>query len=323
MSARSSRGNNEVDSLLSARHWDIGKSLSEDGIILEQYAQGMHDRVFRSLSSSTNWRQQENPVAASPAATPTPTASSTSATQLTSPAPTVPQTFPRASHDEQARKIIVEWNDGEVSRFHNTWLFDHCRCDGCFHPMTKQRRKGLLDVSLRGRACSMISPDRVTIHYYYSLQVPEDIQPSSIEPSPAGLSITWSTPQSHISFFPWSVLHKTSYHPILASLTNFTSLKRSHNSATYDDPDSRGYVEHGSNGASARTTDSERILWNASIAKSPPTVTYGSLMGDEKTDEEGTERGMKKLLEKVVSVDLHLHLDLDLDIGLCRHLADE
>jgi len=49
--------------------------------------------------------------------------------------------------------------------------------------------------------------------------------------------------------------------------------------------------------------DSERILWNASIAKSPPTVTYNSVMGDEKgnVDEESAERGMKKLLEKVVS----------------------
>jgi hypothetical protein len=56
--------------------------------------------------------------------------------------------------------------------------------------------------------------------------------------------------------------------------------------------------------------DSERILWNASIAKSPPTVTYASLMGDEKSstqdkdkdkEEEGRERGMKRLLEKVVS----------------------
>jgi hypothetical protein len=27
-------------------------------------------------------------------------------------------------------------------------LFDHCRCDSCFHPMTKQRRKGLREVSL-------------------------------------------------------------------------------------------------------------------------------------------------------------------------------
>jgi hypothetical protein len=58
--------------------------------------------------------------------------------------------------------------------------------------------------------------------------------------------------------------------------------------------------------------DSERILWNASIAKSPPTVTYASLMGDEKSaiqdkdrdkEEEGRERGMKRLLEKVVSAD--------------------
>lgn len=112
------------------------------------------------LSSSTSWRQQDkattsslatliasNPNGSSPAApanqsaSPAPVATSpSSSTQI--------QTFPRASHDEQARKIVIEWNDGEVSRFHNTWLFDHCRCDSCFHPMTKQRRKGLLEVSL-------------------------------------------------------------------------------------------------------------------------------------------------------------------------------
>jgi hypothetical protein len=149
--------------------------------------------------------------------------------------------------------------------------------------------------------------------------VPEDIQPTTVEPSPAGLSITWSTPnpEPHTSFFPWSVLHKTSYHPILTSLEGFTSLKRSNNSATYDETDSHSrahshahsHVELTGHGT---IRDSERILWNASIAKSPPTVTYASLMGDEKSatqdkdkdkEEEGRERGMKRLLEKVVSTD--------------------
>jgi hypothetical protein len=151
--------------------------------------------------------------------------------------------------------------------------------------------------------------------------VPEDIQPTSVEPSPAGLSITWSTPnpEPHTSFFPWSVLHKTSYHPILTSLEGFTSLKRSNNSATYDESDQQSHAHahtHGYNHAHVEMPglgtikDSERILWNASIAKSPPTVTYASLMGDEKSstqdkdkdkEEEGRERGMKRLLEKVVS----------------------
>jgi hypothetical protein len=112
------------------------------------------------LSSSTSWKQQDkatssslatliasNPSGTSPAAPAT--QSATSAPVPTNPSSSTQiQTFPRASHDEQARKIVIEWNDGEVSRFHNTWLFDHCRCDSCFHPMTKQRRKGLLEVSL-------------------------------------------------------------------------------------------------------------------------------------------------------------------------------
>ena len=112
------------------------------------------------LSSSTSWRQQDkatssslatliasNPNGSSPAA-PANQSASSAPVATNSSSSTQIQTFPRASHDEQARKIVIEWNDGEVSRFHNTWLFDHCRCDSCFHPMTKQRRKGLLEVSL-------------------------------------------------------------------------------------------------------------------------------------------------------------------------------
>jgi hypothetical protein len=112
------------------------------------------------LSSSTSWRQQDkattsslatliasNPNGNSPTAPATQSASSAPVTASPSSSTQI-QTFPRASHDEQARKIVIEWNDGEVSRFHITWLFDHCRCDSCFHPMTKQRRKGLLEVSL-------------------------------------------------------------------------------------------------------------------------------------------------------------------------------
>ena len=33
----------------------------------------------------------------------------------------------------------IEWQDGHVSEFHNTWLRDHCRCEKCIDPSTFQR----------------------------------------------------------------------------------------------------------------------------------------------------------------------------------------
>jgi hypothetical protein len=159
-SARSSRSKRHADVLLlghlaTGTSWWHSRHLYIRHMLIADRA-----REIRLLSSSTSWRQQDkasssslatliasNPNGNSPAAPATQSASSAPVTTSPSPSTQI-QTFPRASHDEQARKIVIEWNDGEVSRFHNTWLFDHCRCDSCFHPMTKQRRKGLLEVSL-------------------------------------------------------------------------------------------------------------------------------------------------------------------------------
>ena len=159
-SARSSRSKRQVDVLLPG-HLAIGTSWwHARHLYIRHMLIADRAREIRLLSSSTSWRQQDKATSSSLAtliaSNPSGTSPTAPATQSASPAPvttspsssTQIQTFPRASHDEQARKIVIEWNDGEVSRFHNTWLFDHCRCNSCFHPMTKQRRKGLLEVSL-------------------------------------------------------------------------------------------------------------------------------------------------------------------------------
>jgi hypothetical protein len=104
------------------------------------------DSLFLFSTLSTSYRRFQQELQASPVTS----ASSPLPTGQAPPTPSVPQAFPRSAHDEHAHKVVIEWNDGEVSRFHNTWLYDHCRCERCFHPATKQRRKGLLEVRPTG-----------------------------------------------------------------------------------------------------------------------------------------------------------------------------
>lgn len=85
--------------------------------------------------------------------------------------------------------LTVTWPEQKESKFHYVWLRDHCRCELCFHPVTKQR---LLD----------------------TFQIPADIKPESIETTDKGLTIDWG---NHLTSFSWSWLRRHSYYPKLES----------------------------------------------------------------------------------------------------------
>lgn len=48
----------------------------------------------------------------------------------------------------EARALHVIWDDGRKSRFHWTWLRDHCACSECRHPQTRERLFELHDLAL-------------------------------------------------------------------------------------------------------------------------------------------------------------------------------
>lgn len=77
---------------------------------------------------------------------------------------------------------------------------------------------------------------------------------------------TGSTPDQHASFYPWSFLHRASYDPPLEDV---------------------------------RASSDDKILWNASIAKSPPTVEYATLIPSETVTEEQAERAVLRWLTKI------------------------
>ncbi|KAL0954688.1 hypothetical protein HGRIS_003639 [Hohenbuehelia grisea] len=82
-------------------------------------------------------------------------------------------------------KVAIGWNTQTLSKFHNIWLRDHCRCPSCFHPITKQR---LLN----------------------TFSIPPDIKPVSARPVQDGLEVVWD---GHTSLYPWSWLQTMSYDP--------------------------------------------------------------------------------------------------------------
>ncbi|KAH7912334.1 Trimethyllysine dioxygenase [Hygrophoropsis aurantiaca] len=90
----------------------------------------------------------------------------------------------------EGQKVSVLWNPQQWSRFHHIWLRDHCRCSGCFHPVTKQRLVN-------------------------TFEIPVDIVPIDVQSTKEGLEIMWPSGSSdiHASFFPWSWLKTHSYDP--------------------------------------------------------------------------------------------------------------
>ncbi|KAI7862905.1 trimethyllysine dioxygenase [Spinellus fusiger] len=86
------------------------------------------------------------------------------------------------------KQVFVDWNSRKTSLFHHFWLRDHCRCDQCFHPLTRQR---IVD----------------------TFSIPKDIQPVSVESTESGMHLVWA--DGHKSTYPWDWLHTHSYSPIL------------------------------------------------------------------------------------------------------------
>ncbi|KAH8831192.1 Trimethyllysine dioxygenase [Flagelloscypha sp. PMI_526] len=91
-----------------------------------------------------------------------------------------------ATIDSHTRTISVTSDYGKtINRFHNIWLRDHCRCEKCFHQVTKQR---LFD----------------------TFAIPRDIAAEKVSSSNEGIEVTWNH-DSHNSFFPWSWLKHNAY----------------------------------------------------------------------------------------------------------------
>ncbi|KAL0073861.1 trimethyllysine dioxygenase [Phycomyces blakesleeanus] len=88
------------------------------------------------------------------------------------------------------KQIYVDWNARKTSTFHHFWLRDHCHCDQCYHPITRQR---LVD----------------------TFTIPRDIQPVATDSTEEGLRLTW--PDGHQSLYLWDWLHTHSYSPVLRS----------------------------------------------------------------------------------------------------------
>ncbi|KAG0166541.1 hypothetical protein DFQ28_007182 [Apophysomyces sp. BC1034] len=86
------------------------------------------------------------------------------------------------------KQVFVDWNARKTSVFHHFWLRDHCRCEKCYHPTTRQR---LVD----------------------TFAIDRDIQPVGVESTEEGLVVSW--PDKHQSTYAWDWLHTHSYSPVL------------------------------------------------------------------------------------------------------------
>ncbi|KAK9462122.1 uncharacterized protein V1516DRAFT_685149 [Lipomyces oligophaga] len=92
------------------------------------------------------------------------------------------------------RKVYVPWTEGVTSSFHHIWLRDHCQCESCFHPITKQR---LLN----------------------TFQIPETLRPENVVANPTEVKVVWN--DGHLSAYPLDWLHFHSYQPVLEKMGVF------------------------------------------------------------------------------------------------------
>jgi trimethyllysine dioxygenase len=88
------------------------------------------------------------------------------------------------------QQVYLDWNARKTSVYSHFWLRDHCHCEQCYHPVTRQR---LVD----------------------TFAIPRDIQPVGVDSTEEGLSVSW--PDGHQSIYAWDWLHTHSYSPVLRS----------------------------------------------------------------------------------------------------------
>ncbi|KAG8213355.1 hypothetical protein J3R82DRAFT_11841 [Butyriboletus roseoflavus] len=95
---------------------------------------------------------------------------------------------------------------------------------------------------------SVDSPELVAIRLVNTFEIPPNIKPHHVQASAEGLEVVWpaSGAEYHSSFYPWPWLKAHTYDPRPKSPPTF----------------------------------SERVLWGAKIAKSPPTVSYEDAMDE-------------------------------------------
>ncbi|KAI3645883.1 hypothetical protein MP228_008811 [Amoeboaphelidium protococcarum] len=83
-------------------------------------------------------------------------------------------------------KVDVHFEGNVKSRFDAFWLRDHCKCEQCFHPTTKQR---LVD----------------------TFSIPQDITAKSVSINANNVSVTW--PDGHVSTYDIGWLKRHAYDP--------------------------------------------------------------------------------------------------------------
>ena len=134
--------------------------------------------------------------------------------------------------------VSIETRSGRRDDYHHFWLRDNCRCAACLHSVTSQR---LVD----------------------TLEIPEDIEPSSVRQTDESLLVHWQ--DGHVSTYPFDWLAENSYS---------SSLQRQDSSVAeeLDLPDPQP--------------------WDASIAASPPQVEYSNLITQD--------RALVEWIEKIV-----------------------
>ncbi|KAI9278029.1 trimethyllysine dioxygenase [Sporodiniella umbellata] len=93
---------------------------------------------------------------------------------------------PRKAGIANDKQVFLDWNARKTSVFHHFWLRDHCRCEACYHPQTRQRLVN-------------------------TFGIPRDIQPVAMESREEALVVSW--PDGHRSEYGWDWLYTHSYSP--------------------------------------------------------------------------------------------------------------
>ncbi|KAI8895473.1 hypothetical protein BC833DRAFT_622997 [Globomyces pollinis-pini] len=111
---------------------------------------------------------------------------------VTLPKPSLKKNYPSVTLNTtpDEKLVSISFPNGSQTSFHGIWLRDHCRCQQCFHPITKQR---LLDTS-------KISLDAIPT----STKINESNE----------LHVQWD--DGHQSVYPLTWLEKNSYYPDIA-----------------------------------------------------------------------------------------------------------